>query len=97
MEPISQTIATGFVVGVIVGIIDEINRKLFAVIWILAVIWTIFSFFIQGPSDYASGLNWGVWNWIAMIISVSISVMVGKFGFRNVKDAFAKKGGTDEI
>jgi hypothetical protein len=91
MEPISQTIATNFVLGVILGIIDEINKKAITVIWILAVIWTVCSFFIQGPADYASGLGWGVWNWITMVITVTLSFMIGKIGCKGIKDAFEKE------
>lgn len=88
MEPISQTIITSFVIGIIIGIIDEINRKIFAVIWVLAVIWMIISFFIQGPTAYAAGLNWGIGNWIAMFITINFSVIIGKFGFKGFKEAF---------
>lgn len=88
MEPISQTIITSFVTGIIIGIIDEINRKVMAVIWVLAVIFVAVSFFIQGPAAYSIGLNWGIGNWIAMFITVNLSFMLGKFGLKNLKEAF---------
>ena len=91
VEPISQTVASSFVIGIIMGVIDEISIKLLGIIWLLALIWTIFSFFIQGPSGYASGLNWGVWNWITMVITVSISFAIGKSGLNSVKNAFRRK------
>jgi len=88
VEPISTTIVTAFVVGVIFGVIDELSRKVSAIIWIVAIIFLGISFFIQGPAGYANSLNWGIWNWVVMLIFVNISYLLGKFGCKNLKESF---------
>jgi len=89
MEPISQTIGTSFVIGIVMGIIYNLSKKLMAIIWCLAVILCVISvFFYDGASVQAE--VWGVWNWIAMLITVNLSFILGYEGMKMVKESFRK-------
>ena len=91
LEPIATTVIRSFVVGLFVGIIYRINKKLIAVIWGLTVLALLFSLIFGGGfTGFAEGLNWGIWNWIVMIIFVFIGHLSGESGVMMIKEAFKK-------
>ena len=86
-EPISTTILLAFAVGIIIGILRSLSKKLMGIIWLIAVIIAISRIFILGPAGYAEGLNWRIWNWVAMFITVNISYLLGYSGMESFKEA----------
>jgi hypothetical protein len=91
-EPISQSIVSSFSIGMLTGIIYGISKKLWALIWGLAALTFIVVYFISTPEEIAISLNWGVWNWITMLIVVNISFLIGSNGVDIIKSIFSNNG-----
>ena len=94
-EPLTTTISQSFIIGMIMGICHGINKKIVAIIWILALLFLIGCFIIS-PNNTINelGNNWNILNWITMIVSVNVFYLIGWAGITFVKETlFKKKGG----
>ena len=87
IEPISETILNGMVIGIMCGVIYEISKKICFIIWSCAVLLLIIIFF-AGTTEISN--VWEVGNWIAILISVNLSFLIGSFGVKFFKEEFMK-------
>ncbi len=89
IEPISQTIMNGLIIGLLTGIVYSLSKKLYYIIWGLAVgTLIILVIFFSGGSEISN--TWGIWNWITMLIAVNIGNLLGRFGMDELKNVFKK-------
>ena len=88
IEPISQTIFSGIAIGLLCGIIYGISKKLYLIIWGISAFLIILSYFILGSSEITTSLNWGIWNWITMLITVNIGMFIGITAVKAIKEEF---------
>ena len=78
-EAIIVTIFQSFTIGLFVGFILGINKKIMWFIWAFTILICIVGFIIVGGEAVAVSFSiWGVWNWICMIIFVGLGSWVGE-------------------
>lgn len=82
-ELILGTIVQAYIIGAIMGVIQAWNKKVMFGIWILALIFASVRMFMVGSTEYVNGLNWGVWNWIVMLIFVFVGMVSGELTYKH--------------
>ena len=77
MEDIGITILRAFIEGIFIGIILALCKKIYLVIVGIALFLLMLGCILFGFSSMALDLNWGLLNWICMIIFVNLGVFIG--------------------
>ena len=68
--------------GMLMGVIEAWKRKLFFIMWIIAVILVVISGFVYGVENLASDLVW--YQWLYQLIWFILGMLAGRISYNEV-------------
>jgi len=84
IESVWVTIFRALIVGLVMGVFWAWNKKAAFAIWFAAVLMLLASFIFLPATEIVDSLHWGFWNWLAMLISVTVGGAIGEAAYREV-------------
>lgn len=86
IEPLSETIFRSILVGLFLGLVGSISKKILIVIWMSSLFILIFSAIVFGTGQILNDVSWGPMNWICMLFFVNLFYIFGDSIGKQFKD-----------